>query len=256
MKRVLAVTLGAALGVAIMLGILQPWKRTPRAPVPAPAPPVPMDRFDSARDLIEKDRIEEARALLEDELRADAWSARAVALLALADLRGANPLAAQSRLAQASAINPDLFEIPFVQGHIDMVRKEFRAANRSYTEAIRRRPRDARARGGRAAARFELKEYAGAVEDATAALASESSDADSLFTRAAAYGALNRFEESVRDWTTYLAKRPKDAHAWTNRGNANERMGQKAAAIADWRQAMTVDPTLTQQLEPLINGSQ
>jgi tetratricopeptide (TPR) repeat protein len=253
-KRTLAVIVGAALGVGIMLGILQPWRQAPK-PVPAPPPPVTRPepgRIESALALIENDKIAEAREVLEDELKADVRSAQAYALLALADLRSANLLSAQARLAQAAALDPENFEVALVQGHVDMVRREFRAAARSYSEALHRRPKDGRALGGRAAARFELKEYAGAVEDADAALAEKFTDA--RFTRAAAYGALGRHEDAVRDWTAYLAEHPKDADAWMNRGNAHERLGKRSAAVADWREAVKLDPRLAETLEPLMKN--
>ena len=221
----LSIIVGAfLLGVAAMLGILQPWKR--KAPRLALQPPAP------APLTVERTPAEEH------------------AFQALTALKAGNLPEAQANLSKAALLDPDLFEIPLYQGHIEMLAGDHRAARRSYNEALKRRPGDAKALAGRAAAGFELKEYAGAVEDATAAMATEP---DALFTRAAAYGALGRNEESVRDWTTYLAQRPKDAHAWMNRGNAHERMENKAAAISDWKQAVTLEPNLSAKLQPLID---
>ena len=248
MKRVLVVFGGAALGVAVMLGILQPWKKSPARSTTPPVPAVSTDPIAEARGPIEEGRLDLARVLLKGH-----DTALAHALLALADIRGGELGRAQEELAKASALDPGLFEIALHQGHLEMLLGRHAAARRSYSEALERKPGDPKALAGRAAARFELKEAAGAVEDATAAIAAEP---DALFTRASAYGALGRLQDALRDWTAYLARRPKDAHAWSNRGNANDRLGQKAAAIADWKQAMTLDPSLQSELEPLIKGVQ
>ncbi len=223
MNRPWIIVGGFALGVAVMLGVLQPWKGKPRREPPRP----------------------EERA-----------SARDQATQALAALKSGNLKEAQELLAKAASLDPDLFEVPLFQGHLEMVKGDHVAARRSYTEALQRRARHAGARASRAAARFELKEYAGAVEDATAALEIESSEADAFFTRAAAYGALGRWEEAVRDWTSCLALRPKDADVWVNRGNANDRMGNKAAAATDWREAVRLDARLAERLNPLIREAE
>lgn len=220
MKRFVAVIGGGAVGVAAMLAILQPWKMKPR--------PVKVEEGDSPVSVAEL-----------------AWTR-----IQAGDLDDAQRL-----IAKAASLDPQLFEVALYQGHLDMVRDEHAAARRSYSEALKRRAGDARALAGRAAARFELREYAGAVEDATAALAADPGELEALFTRAAAFGALGRTEEAVRDWTSYLARRPNDAQAWTNRGNANERLGQKTAAIADWTQAVKLDPSLSDRLNPLISGT-
>jgi tetratricopeptide (TPR) repeat protein len=198
MKRLSIIVGGYALGVAIMLGTLQPWKKSPPVAAPAPAAPPPPAVPASARDQ---------------------------ALLALTALRAGHVEEAQGLLAKAASLDPNLFEVPLFQGHLEMVLGDHAAARRSYTEALRRQPDHAGARASRAAALFELREYAGAVEDASEALKTDAPEADPYFTRAAAYGALDRWEESVRDWTSYLAIRPKEADAWVNRGNAHNRMG-------------------------------
>jgi len=219
MSRALAAGGGLLLGIALMLGFMQPWKRPPRRPAPAPQS--------------------------DDRTRALEHASQALAALKAGDL-----MEAQARLSKAASLEPDLFEIPLYQGHIEMLAGGHSAARRSYDEALKRRPGDAKALAGRAAARYELREYAGAIEDATAAISTEP---DALFTRAAAYGALERNEESVRDWTAYLAQRPKDAHAWMNRGNAHERLDRKSAAVADWKQAVLLEPSLGDRLNALID---
>lgn len=220
MKRPWIIAGGFAIGVAAMLAILQPWKKAPR-----PVSPASGSAPSPAKDQ---------------------------ALLALAALKAGKFQEAQDLLAKAASLDPDLFEVPLFQGHLEMLKGDHAAARRSYTEALKRRPGHAGARASRAAARFELKEYGGAVEDATASLEADPSVADALFTRAAAYGALNRWEEAVRDWTSYLALRPGEADAWVNRGNAHDRMGNKAAAATDWKQALKLAPNLELQLRPLI----
>ncbi len=224
MKRPWIIAGGFIVGVAAMLGILQPWKSKPRRETPGPP-----SASSPARDQ---------------------------AMLALAAIKAGKFQEAQDLLAKAASLDPDLLEVPLFQGHLEMVKGDHAAARRSYTEALKRRPDHAGARASRAAARFELKEYGGAIEDATAALKDDPSAADALFTRAAAYGALNRWEESVRDWTSYLTLRPDEADAWVNRGNANDRMGNKIAAATDWRQAVKLEPNLGGQLDPLIKDAE
>jgi tetratricopeptide (TPR) repeat protein len=224
MRAVLVVVGGLAVGVAAMLGILQPWKRTPQAA--------------SAPEPAEVDRREEALRLI--RLAEEALGRREL-------------ITAQQRLAEAEALAPDLFEIPLLQGHLEMAFNDWSAARRWYTEALKRRPGDPGALAGRAAARYELKESAGAIEDATGAIAAEP---DALFTRAAAYSALGQFQESIQDWTAYLARRPKDAEAWRNRGNAHKRLGKQAAAATDWKEAVKLDPGMSGELTPLINTAQ
>jgi len=241
-----------------MLGALQPWKKPTTAAPPAspPAPLAPYDRLAEARERIDAGRLEAARELLRAEIQENPRSARAHALLALAQIRAGDPSAAQTLLGRAAEYDPDLFEIPLFQGHLDMTSGDHASARRSYTEALRRRPGNAQAFAGRAAARVELREHAGAIEDATAALAADPTEHDALFTRAAAYGALGKWEDSIRDWTAYLGRRPGDAQAWKNRGNANRRLGRASAAVADWKQAVKLDASLGEQLNPLINEAE
>lgn len=225
MRRIGAVIGGLAVGVIVMLAVLQPWKREEPKPPPSAAPSKASPREEALRLV----RLAEA-----------AIGSRELA-------------AAQQRLAEAAALDPDLFEIPLFQGHLEMALHDWSAARRSYTDALKRRPNDAGALGGRAAARFELKEFAGAIEDATAALAADPQDPGALFTRAAAHKELGRNEESLRDWTAYLTRRPRDAQAWANRGNVHARMGRKSGAVTDWEQALALDSSLKDQLAPLIS---
>ena len=252
MKRLTIIAGAFLLGVAVMLGVLQPWNRTPKPAIPLLAPPSKPNHLELVERMIDEGRFDDAHAEIQSEFQT-AWpDARAWALAGLIAIRTADVKRAQEHLAQAAKVDPDLFEIPLFQGHLEMLLADRSAARRSYTEALKRRPGDAKALAGRAAARFELGEHAGAVEDATSAIAKEP---DALFTRAAAYGALKRSEDAIRDWTAYLAKRPNDSHAWMNRGNEHGRMGNKAAAVADWNQAINLNPKLKEQLEPLIEAS-
>lgn len=229
MKR-LSIIVGAfVVGVAAMLGVLQPWKKAPKHSM----------------------RIHEEPLSFKPPTAAQQYAQQAKEKISAGELKEAQEL-----LAKAAALDPNLRLVPLYQGDLEMVRGDYGAARRSYTEALKQWPEDPQALSGRAAARFELNEPAGAVEDATAALKAKPTDIDALFTRAAAYGALKRWEECVRDWTAYLAARPKDAHAWTNRGNAHDRMGNKAGAAADWRQAVWLDPSLSAQLDPLIKEAE
>jgi tetratricopeptide (TPR) repeat protein len=228
MKRTVAVIGGLAVGVAAMLAILQPWKRAPKSVSSVPASTSP-------------------------EVQP---KAREQAHLALTALKAGNLQEAQVLLAKAASLDPELFEVPHFQGHIEMLKGDHAAARRSYTEALKRQPRHAGALASRAAARFELTEYGGALEDATAALEIDSSEPDAFFTRAAAYGAIGRWEESLRDWTSYLALRPKDADGWVNRGNAHDRMGSKAAAATDWKEALKLAPSMSDHLVPLIKDAE
>src|SRR5262245_39585798 len=198
MRRMLAIGGGLAIGVAVMLGMLQPWKRSAQVRTPTPTVVSPSgDRLLEARGHIDEGRVDVARVILKAELDAGRPSALAFALLALADIRSGDLKSAQEGLAKAASLDPDLFEIALFQGHLEMVSGEHAAARRSYSEALKRKPGDAKALAGRAAARFELKESAGAVEDANSALAATPPEPDALFTRAAAYGAPGQPPEAV-----------------------------------------------------------
>lgn len=252
-----AIAVGLALGVAVMLGILRPWVEKSAKPYVYPVLGESGDfkrvPFEDAEDLIREGRLDEARQSITSDLESNPGSAIGYALLAYADTRDGQPESAQRWLAKAAALDPQLFERALFQGHLDMLNRNHRAAIRSYQEALKRQPGNARALAASAAARFELREFAGAVEDSNSALGSDPRGGEAYFTRAAAYEALGRYDEAVRDWTAYLAFFPKDAQAWSNRGNSHGRMGRKAAAVADWTQAIKLDPELRGQLEPLIS---
>jgi len=187
MKRLTIIAGAFLLGVGVMLVIMQPWKRTAKPTVSLPAPESTPSRLELVQRMIDEGRFNDAQEAIRNEFQG-AWpSARAWALSGLIGIRTADVKQAQDCLARAAKVDPDLFEIPLFQGHLDMLLGDRSAAWRSYTEALKRRPGDAKALAGRAAARFELGEHAGAVEDATAAIAQEP---DALFTRAAAYAEL------------------------------------------------------------------
>jgi tetratricopeptide (TPR) repeat protein len=251
MKRVVAMIGGGAVGVAAMLGILQPWKRSASSVREAVnAAPLP-NRLSDAYSHLEEGRVTEARELLRAELAENSLSAAAYVLLAWADLQTGDMIGGQRRLANAASIDPDFPEISLFQGHFDMMSKNYRAAVRSYSEALKLRPNHVPALTWRATARYELGEFAGAVEDSTSALSGAANDVQALYTRAAAFAKLARWEESIRDWTAYLVRHPKDSQAWTNRGNANERLGRRTAAMADWDQAARLAPHPEDRLVPL-----
>src|SRR2546428_6009138 len=111
MSRLWVVGGGIVLGVAVMLGLLQPWKKPTQAttPAPPPAPLAPYDRLTEARERIDAGRLEAARALLRAEIQENPRSARAHALLALAQIRAGDPSAAQTLLGRAAEYDPDLF---------------------------------------------------------------------------------------------------------------------------------------------------
>jgi len=228
MNRTWAVVGGLAVGVATMLGILQPWKRTPRREAPAPAATSPFKT-------------------LENRLEALSYATEARAKISNGDLEEAQEL-----LAKAAALDPQSLLVLLYQAQLDMANCEYEAARRSFTLVLKRQSWNSEALAGRATALYELKEYAGAVEDATQAMISHRENREPLFTRAAAHEKLGHWEECMLDWTNYIAAFPEYPPAWLNRGNAHYRRGNRAAAVADWKQAVKLDPSLSDQLNPLI----
>src|SRR5258706_13931476 len=94
MNRIWAVAGGIVLGVAIMLGALQPWKRAPKRESPAPVAPRPEDRTAA---------LDQAQ-------------------LALTAMKAGKVQEAQDLLAKAASLDPDLFEVPLFQGHLEMLK--------------------------------------------------------------------------------------------------------------------------------------
>src|SRR5689334_18038313 len=108
MKRPWIIVGGMVVGLAAMLGVLQPWKQAgaPSAPAPSPAPAAAYDRLAEARQRIDAGRLEAARELLRAEIQENPRSARAHALLALAQIRAGDRSAAQSLLGLAAEYDP------------------------------------------------------------------------------------------------------------------------------------------------------
>src|SRR5688572_9265683 len=229
MRQILAVAGGLALGVLIMLAVTDPRKKARSVERAGSSEPSFAIRsrwqFSEVETHLTRGELDLARTKLKLIMDTDPRSPRAYAYLAYVDIRAGELHAAQGHLARAAALDPDLDELPGFQGHLQMAKKNYGAAARSYTEALKRRP-NYWYNACRAAARFELTEYAGAVEDATIALASTEFCDDARFTRASAYAALGQWKESLQDWTVYVAHHSWDARAWRNRGNVHYRMGQ------------------------------
>jgi tetratricopeptide (TPR) repeat protein len=114
---------------------------------------------------------------------------------------------------------------------------DFQQAEREYTQAIERNPKDRDAYYNRGLVYVQLKEYDRACQDFEAALALDPKFIEAYCNRGNAHFQAGRPELAVKDYDQAIRLNPKDGDVYFNRGVALLSMGKEAQATEDFRKA-------------------
>lgn len=118
-------------------------------------------------------------------------------------------------------------------------------AERSYTQALTRSPRDPELMIDRAFARAEAQRYWEAIEDLNRAIDLAPRRAEAYLYRAGAYRALGNDSKALDDVGVALQLEPSNPEALLLRGNLRAVTGNAEGAKADWGMVMRIDPDTT-----------
>ncbi|EWY40342.1 hypothetical protein N825_37160 [Skermanella stibiiresistens SB22] len=118
-------------------------------------------------------------------------------------------------------------------------------AEKAYTAAIDRSPRDPELLVDRAFARAESERYWDAIEDLNRAIGMAPKRAEPYLYRAGAFRALGNDSKALEDVGVALALEPGNPEALLLRGNLRAVTGNPDGAKSDWRSVMRIDPDTT-----------
>ena len=110
------------------------------------------------------------------------------------------------------------------------------------TEAIERKPDNARAYLARGAAYISQGEYAPAIQDATKAIELRPDYARAYYLRGFAYDRQGEYAPAIQDYTKVIELEPDYADAYARRADAYINQGEYAPAIQDATKAIELEP--------------
>jgi tetratricopeptide (TPR) repeat protein len=128
-------------------------------------------------------------------------------------------------------------EHAFNQGLIAIDKKDFAVATTWFTEAIRLKPDDARAYGGRAFAYANSGDHDKAIADYTEAIRLKPDFVEAYDARASSYGSKGDYDRAIADETEAIRLVPNDPRHFKNRALAYDKKGEKSEAEADRAEA-------------------
>lgn len=108
---------------------------------------------------------------------------------------------------------------------------------RSFFQAFKINPDDAKGYNNRANLRYDMGDYEGAVSDYSEALKINPDDVDSLFNRANARYDFGYKEGAIEDYNQVIKINPDDADAFFSRGNIKYELSDKLGAFEDFQKA-------------------
>lgn len=127
-------------------------------------------------------------------------------------------------------------------GHYDLAIADF-------DRVLRLKPEDTLARYNRGLGFFLKGEDARAIADFTAVLEREPDNADAHLRRGHAYLITREWKDAFRDQTTVIRLEPNCAAAYYLRSFARQSQGDEAGADADLREALRIDPGITEKFK-------
>ncbi len=146
---------------------------------------------------------------------------------------------------QAEELNQQLSEAHFVRAFVLSQRtfsgRDDRAAEESYTLALRCDEQFVMAYNNRGAVRCDLRDYEGSIADLDAALALDPSLAIAYANRGRAHLKTGKSAESLADYSEALRLDPQLRDVHVHRGEAFRRLGNLAAAMSDFEHALELD---------------
>ncbi len=206
-----------------------------------PATESPVELYHRAAELMAAGRFREAVAPLEELTARDPAHFAgqfnlAVCRQELADRRGA-----LERFQMAAALAPDDPRPAYHRGWLLLQDREYRAADRELTEALKRDPTHAMAYLHRGVTRTALPDYRGAVEDFTKALENGVAPIQGHLLRARVYDRLEDADAAERDRKAAADLTPTEPLDFVVRG-ATRLKTDPAGALADFTRAAELSP--------------
>ncbi|MBQ4493985.1 MAG: tetratricopeptide repeat protein [Elusimicrobiaceae bacterium] len=190
---------------------------------------------------------------------------------ALGDTKGA-----LEAINKAIELNPKEADLYRQRAQLNMAAKDPKAAISDYTKALNLNPKDASSLYNRALVRDMIGDKKGAKQDMAKALdeyqkqgnkegvkqAQEmknlwegkqvsSPRQDKDFIEGANAFNSGKYQEALRNWDNLIKKYPQEASAYYNRAITNARLNNTVAAEKDYRQAIKLNPNMTEALDGL-----
>jgi tetratricopeptide (TPR) repeat protein len=157
--------------------------------------------------------------------------------------RSGNLSAAEHACRRTLELAPRHFGAHYLLGIIALQRREFAEAETRIALALAIDPNVASARRHHGAVLMQLGRIDDALASFTKAIALKPDDADSLQLRAVALHQLGRFEDALSDYDRAIALRPDMSAVQNNRGIALHRLGRLDQALASIDRAISLDPS-------------
>jgi tetratricopeptide (TPR) repeat protein len=107
----------------------------------------------------------------------------------------------------------------------------------------------------RASANIGAKNYSQALSDLNYVITNDNQNLNAYMLRGEAYMLSGMNSNAISDFDTVLASQP-DAKTFMNRGVVNFNLSKYQDAITDFQNAMKLDPTLSEELNSLIEKAQ
>jgi tetratricopeptide (TPR) repeat protein len=261
-ERQLAIKLGWPAGKPdpTLPAALPAPKKDPELPPEPPPQPSPRqtDRnrlamlLASGRKLTDEGRIEQLETLITDALTIDAQSPGALALRSVYRLAHNDRAGARDDAEMALKLNPETFHALIVRGQLHGQDGKFDDAIADFVAALRLNPKHPVPWARLSQAYLSKKEYRQAVVDATQAIELRQRPTDALECRAAAYVNLGEYEKALKDFDVAISRRPAYAPLLLLRSGIQAKLDHADLAAADWKKAKALDPSLTDDSQPVV----
>jgi serine/threonine-protein kinase len=150
---------------------------------------------------------------------------------------------AKADLDQAILWNPRFAHAYVTRGTVNKQQGNHEAAMADWTEALKLRELS-EARINRAALRLYLHDLDGTLEDAETVLKTDPRSPDALMLRGGVKEARGDWDGAMDDLSLSIELNPRGAIGWMARGNVHLKKGEVDLAISDFSQAIVVDPRM------------
>ena len=214
-------------------------------PKPRPKPstsPKTQARFAQALGLHQHGRLEEAKAVYGEVLRANPRHAEALQLLGVIAYQSNLHQEALGLIDQALAIQPDNAYFLSNRGNALKELGRFEDAVATFDKAIRLRPDYADAYCNRGIALHAMQAYAQAMQSHDRAVALKPDFPTAYYNRAVALQDMGDLEAAVASYDKAIAQNPDYAQAYANRGLVLKELGKWEAAMLSFEAAIQRNP--------------
>ncbi len=132
-------------------------------------------------------------------------------------------------------------------------KKDFTNAIKDFTEAIKIDPKFFQAYMNRAEVKYKMKDDDDAIDDFTMVIKLDPKNVDAYYTRGFLNSRNGHLRDAIDDFTYVIKNKPDYVSAWVNRGIMYYRTEKWEQCIIDLKKAIKLDPSLTYELNPLID---